>query len=122
MAGPYLGWFTDEPAVRAAAWGPFLAYCAFLPVDALGAALAKVLVATGSATYVMLAELVAALGVFLPVSILAGPVAGGGAWGVWAGFGAYICVFTTLVLVRIKGSDPFSATLRISSFDTVSAR
>ena len=102
-AVPVIAASTNDPAVRAAALAPLLAYCAFLTLDALGAAFAKLLVAAGVAVYVMLVEIVAGLCVFLPLSYLLGVRWGGGAWGVWAGFGAYILVFAGAMAWRVRG-------------------
>lgn len=102
-SGPIVQWFTDDPAVRAAAIGPFRAYCAFLMLDALGAAFAKLLVAAGVATYVMVVEIVAGLVIFLPAAYLLGVSCDLGAWGAWAGFGLYILTFGSLTTGRVLG-------------------
>ncbi len=101
--------FTDDPAVRIATLGPFQAYCAFLMLDALGASFAKLLVAAGVATYVMVVEIVAGLVLFIPAAYLLGLYFELGAWGAWSGFGLYIITFGSLTTGRILGKSWLTA-------------
>jgi len=102
-SGPIVRVFTDDPAVQAAALGPFRAYCGLLLLDALGASFAKLVVAAGVAAYVMVVEIVAGLVIFIPAAYLLGVHLELGAWGAWAGFGLYIVTFLTLNAVRVLG-------------------
>ncbi|MHC5021844.1 MAG: MATE family efflux transporter [Planctomycetota bacterium] len=102
-ADPIVSACTDDAAVRAAALGPFRAYCAFLTVDALGASFAKLLVAAGVAVYVMVVEIVAGLLLFIPAAWFLGVHCELGAWGAWSGFALYIIAFCTLTTGKILG-------------------
>ncbi|MCI0340958.1 MAG: MATE family efflux transporter, partial [Planctomycetales bacterium] len=103
VAGPFLGLFTTDPKVRAAAFGPFIFSTLLLPLDALGAGLARILIGTGSATYVLAAEIGCSIVLLAPLSwALAFPL-GGGAWGAWAAWGVYAVAWAAAMGARLRG-------------------
>ncbi len=110
-----MGIFSDDPEVVAAGVAILRLVALYQVVDAAAIVLGGSLNGAGDTTYTMLARLVCAWGLFLPLAYLFAFPLGGGVRGAWAGAMVYLIALALAYLLRFRSGRWKTSTRSLAS-------